>query len=142
MAKSISSKIRYGVVAALGAAAAVIPLYVYHFVEAVGMHHGTAMECEAACIAATAAGGATAAAAITGLFLRGGKANVAASSVLLAGGVATAAVPQFIGFCASEHMACRYITAPTLAILGAAIIFLSIIQLASGIINARRTAAA
>jgi hypothetical protein len=107
----------------------------------VGMHR-MAMACERACFAETLVGAAIAAIAVASLFIKNEKFSVASSAALLVGGVAAIATPSIIGLCESEAMACRYITAPTLTILGSAIIVLSIIRFTTGIIAIRRASAA
>jgi hypothetical protein len=140
--KQSKSKVLYGAIGLLGAAAAVFPLAIYHFVETAGMGgmHGMAMACEKACIAETVVGAAIAAIAIVSLFIKNTKLSVASAAVLLIGGVAAIATPSFIGLCESEEMACRYITAPTLAILGAVIILLSAVRFVTGVIALHGTA--
>jgi drug/metabolite transporter (DMT)-like permease len=98
------------------------------------------MACEKACVAEAVVGAAIAAIAVVSLFIKNSKLSVASSAVLLVGGVAAIAVPSFIGFCESEEMACRYITAPTRAILGSVIILLSAARFVTGVIALRRTA--
>ncbi|MDR2650208.1 MAG: DUF4418 family protein [Clostridiales bacterium] len=139
--KRVKGKILHIVIGALGAAVAMIPLAIYNLVEIAGMH-GMAMACERACVAETFVGAAIAAIAVASLFVKNAKLSVASSAMLLAGGVAAIATPSIIGLCESEAMACRYITTPTLAILGSAIIALSIIRLATGILAIRRASAA
>lgn len=142
--KKAKGKILYAVIGVLGAAAAIIPLAIYHFVETAGMAgmHRMAMACERACFAETLVGAAIAVIAVASLFIKNTKLSVASSAILLVGGVAAIATPSIIGLCESEAMACRYITAPTLAILGSAIIVLSIIRFATGIIAIHRASAA
>jgi hypothetical protein len=136
------NKILYGVIGLLGAAAAVLPLAIYHFVETAGMGgmHSMAMACEKACVAEAVVGAAITAIAVASLFVKNAKLSVASSAVLLIGGIAAIAVPSLIGFCESEEMACRYITAPTLAILGSVIIVLSVVRFVSGVIVLRGVA--
>ncbi|MDR3277745.1 MAG: DUF4418 family protein [Oscillospiraceae bacterium] len=142
--KRSKSKVLYGAIGLLGAAAAVFPLAIYHLVETAGMGgmHSMAMTCERACVAETFVGAAIAVIAIASLFIKNAKLGVASSAVLLAGGIAAIAAPSLIGLCESEEMACRYITAPTLAILGSAIIVLSAARLVNGVIAVRKTAEA
>ncbi|MDR3288805.1 MAG: DUF4418 family protein [Peptococcaceae bacterium] len=139
--KQSKNKVLYGVIGLLGAVAAVLPLAIYHFVETAGMSgmHGMAMACEKACIAEAVVGAAIVVIAIASLFIKNAKLGVASSAVLFAGGIAAIATPSFIGLCESEEMACRYITAPTLAILGAAIIVLSAARLVVGVVAVRKT---
>jgi hypothetical protein len=60
---------------------------------------------------------------------------------LFAGGVAAIAAPRAIGFCAHANMACRYLTAPTLTLLGAAIAVLAAAKLVGGIAALRNASA-
>jgi hypothetical protein len=142
--KQSKSRLLYGAIGLLGAAAAVLPLAIYHLVETAGTSgmHSMEMACEKACVAETFVGAAIAVIAIASLFIKNAKLSAASSAALLVGGVAAIAVPSLIGFCESKEMACRYITAPTLAILGSAIILLSAARFASGVIAARKTAEA
>jgi hypothetical protein len=141
--KRTKGKSLYAVIGVLGAAAATIPPVIYHFVETAGMAgmRGMAMTCERACFAETLVGAAIAAIAAASLFIKNTKLSAASSAVLLIGGAAAIATPSIIGLCESKAMACRYITAPTLTILGSAIIVLSMIRFAAGIIAIRRASA-
>jgi hypothetical protein len=139
--KQAKGKALYGLIGILGIVAAVLPLAIYHFVETAGMK-GMAMDCESACLAETFVGAAITAIAVVSLFIKNAKLSLAGSSALLAGGIATIAVPQLIGFCKSDQMACRYLTAPTLTVIGVAIIALALVRVVSGLIALRRTAAA
>jgi hypothetical protein len=147
MKKSETGKKFYGVIAVLGAVVAAFPLAIYHFVETAGNSgghgmamHGMAMSmmCETACVAATFVGAAIAVIAIVSLFLQNSKAKIASSAALLIGGVAAIAAPRAIGFCESSGMACRYITAPTLSILGSVIIVLAAVRLVSETLAVRK----
>jgi hypothetical protein len=100
------------------------------------------MTCEKACVAAAVVGAVTAIVAIASLFFKKPKLSVCGSAALLAGGVAAIVVPRSFGFCAHGDMACRYITAPTLAILGGAIVILSIVRLISDLLAFRKPSAA
>jgi hypothetical protein len=135
------SKVLYGAIAGLGAVTAVFPFAIYHLVETAGSE-AMAMACESACIAEALVGAVIALIAIASLFIQNAKLGLSASAALLAGGVAAIAVPQLIGFCKSEEMACRYITAPTLAILGSAIIVLAGVKLVTGALALRRSVTA
>ncbi|MDR3270503.1 MAG: DUF4418 family protein [Peptococcaceae bacterium] len=143
--KSAHGKVIFSVIAALGAIAAVFPLAIYYLVETAGSHsmHGMpmAMACEKACIAATMIGAVITVIAIAALFVQNAFLSIGMSVTLLIGGVAAIAVPRFIGFCTSADMACRYLTVPTLGILGGAIIVLSVVKLAKGTWTLRRSAA-
>jgi hypothetical protein len=142
--KKAKGKIIYGVIGVLGAVAAVLPLAVYHFVETAGTAgmHGMsmAMACEKACIVETLVGAAIVIIALASLFVKNAKSGVAGSAALLIGGVAAIATPSLVGLCESEEMACRYLTAPSLAILGSAIVVLALAKLITGIIAAGKTA--
>jgi hypothetical protein len=145
--KKTKDKLLYTVIGILGAAAAVIPLAIYHLVETAGAHgmRGmamTAMACERACIAEAFAGAAITAIAIASMFIRNTKLSAASSAVLLASGAAAIAIPSLVGLCESEAMACRYITAPTLTVLGIVIIVLALIRLVSDIAAIRKAGAA
>jgi hypothetical protein len=134
-------------IAALGLAIAILPPAVYNLLETAGGGHGghmaaEAMACAGACAGATAVGAAIALAAVASLFLSGARQGVAASAVLLAGGVAAIAVPRLLGFCSMASMPCVYLTKPTLAVLGAAVIALSAARLARGVAALRGAAAA
>lgn len=98
------------------------------------------MKCEAACTAEAIVGAIIAVIAIASLFVKNPKLSVASSAVLLVGGVAAIAVPRVIGFCESMDMACRYITAPTLAIIGSAIIVLALAKIVSDLLVLRKRA--
>jgi len=127
------------IIVALGAAAAILPLAIYHLVETAG-GHGMAMACERACIAGTAIGASVAVIGALSLFVKNPKLGVGASGALLAGGVATIAVPRAIGFCEMADMACRLVTAPTLLVIGVLIILLSAAKLLGQIRSLRRSA--
>ncbi|MDR1021532.1 MAG: DUF4418 family protein [Synergistaceae bacterium] len=146
--KLSKSKALYGVIGALVAAAATIPLAIYHFVEMAGMkgmHRmpmAMTMDCERACMMEAVVGAAIVVISIASLFLKNAKLSAASSAMLLVSGIAAIAVPHAIGLCKSEEMACRYITAPTLAILGSAIIVLSLVRLTADVIVIRRASGA
>lgn len=129
------------IIVALGAAAAILPLAIYHLVETAGGHGvAMAMACERACIAGTAIGVSVAVIGALSLFVKNPKLGVGASGALLAGGVATIAVPRAIGFCEKADMACRLVTAPTLLVIGVLIILLSAAKLLGQIRSLRRSA--
>jgi hypothetical protein len=144
--KKTKGKLLYMVIGIFGAAAAVIPIGIYHLVETAGTHGMHAMPmtmaCERACFAELFVGAAIAAIAIASMFVKNAKLNAAGSALLLTGGVAAIALPSVIGLCESETMACRYITAPTLTVLGAIIIILSLIRLVSDVMAIREADAA
>lgn len=148
MAKRTRGRALYAVIGVLGVAAGVIPFAVYRLVETAGDNampgmRGMpgmvmAMDCEKACVAAAVVGAAVAAAAIVSIFFKKTGLRLCGSAALLAGGAAVIVVPRIVGFCDSADMACRYITEPTLAILGAAIVALSAARAVSDILAARR----
>lgn len=151
--KKSKGKILYGVIAIFGLSAAILPLTIYRSMETVSMkmdnahmgnaHMGNAhMECFAACLAGTIIGAAIAVIAAASLFFKNIKLEVSSSAALFTGGFALIIVPRILGFCAHEDMACRYITAPTLAILGCAVIILSVVRLVSGVLAIRKASAA
>ena len=94
------------------------------------------------CLAGTIIGAAIAVIAAASLFFKNIKLEVSRSAALFTGGFALIIVPRILGFCAHEDMACRYITAPTLAILGCAVIILSVVRLVSGVLAIRKASAA
>jgi hypothetical protein len=144
--KKSGGGVLYGSIAVLGVAAAVFPLAIYRFVESAGMDamDGMAMTmaCEKACFAEVFVGAAIAIVALVSFFIENAKLNAVGSSLLLVGGIATIAVPSFVGLCESAQMACRLITAPTLTILGTAIIVLAAVRLISSVVAVRKTARA
>lgn len=146
--KKSKGKILYGVIAILGLSAAILPLTIYRYMETASMkmddaHMGNAhMDCFAACLAGTIIGAAIAVIAAASLFFKNIKLEVSSSAALFTGGFALIIVPRILGFCAHEDMACRYITAPTLAILGCAVIILSLVRLVSGALAIRKASAA
>ncbi|MDR2665744.1 MAG: DUF4418 family protein [Oscillospiraceae bacterium] len=148
MAKNVNrakDRATFAVIGALGIAAATIPYAVYRLIETAGgggmpaMRGMTmSMDCQDACAAAAAVGAAVAAVAIAAMFFKSIKLRLGGSIALLAGGAAVIAVPRIAGFCESAGMACRYITEPTLAILGGAIIALSAVRTASAALALRK----
>ncbi|GHV09136.1 hypothetical protein FACS1894217_12740 [Clostridia bacterium] len=130
------------IIGVLGLVAAILPLTIYHLVETAGGMEGMhmAMDCQAACTAEVFVGAAIAAIAVLSLFIKDLKISLGGSALLLVGGVSAIAVPNLIGFCKSEEMACRYITQPTLTVIGVLIIALSLGKIATGIIALRRSA--
>jgi hypothetical protein len=129
---------------ALGVAVAIVPLAIYNLIETADMHgmHGMAMACEGVCTASAVMGAGIAVAAAASLIFKNAKLGLTASTTLLVGGVAVIVVPRVIGFCESADMACRYITEPTLAILGSAIIVLSLVRLVTGVVAIRKASEA
>jgi hypothetical protein len=141
--KAVKGKTLFIVIAILGAAAAVLPLVIYSAIETASMHMGDArMQCYSACVAETIIGVVIALIALGSLFLKSSRLSLTSSAALLVGGIAAIVVPRALGFCEHEAMACRYITAPTLAIIGSAIIILSAVKLSSGILAIRKSASA
>jgi hypothetical protein len=135
--------ILYGVIGVFGTAAAILPLAVYHLIETAGSSgmsgmHGMAMACEKTCTAMTVIGAVIAVIAIVSLFLKNTKLSIGSSALLLVGGVAEIIAPKAIGLCKSSDMACNYLTAPTLAILGSLIIVLSVVRLISSAVVLRK----
>jgi hypothetical protein len=137
------ANVLYGVIGVLGAIAAILPLAVYHLIETAGSGgmsgmHGMAMACEKTCTAMTVIGAVIVLIAIISLFFKNTKLNIGSSVLLLAGGIAEITAPKAIGLCKSADMACNYLTAPTLAILGSLIIVLSAVKLISGAVALRK----
>jgi len=133
----------YVVIGVLGAIAAILPLAVYHLIETAGSSgmsgmHGMAMACEMTCTAMTVIGAVIAVIAIVSIFFKNTKLSIGSSALLLAGGVAEIIAPKAIGLCKSPDMACKYLTAPTLAILGSLIIVLSVVRLISSAVALRK----
>ncbi|MDR0814005.1 MAG: DUF4418 family protein [Oscillospiraceae bacterium] len=130
----------------LGLATAIIPLTIYHLVETGGMGAmgGMAMdmECKSACEAETIVGAAITVIAAASLFIKKIKLKLASSLVLILGGVAAIITPRLVGLCTSDEMACRYITAPTVTVLGILIIVLAAAKLLSGVLILHRSALA
>jgi len=131
-------------ISVFGIISAIVPLTVYNFVEMAdsGMHSMEAMSmaCVTSCVTATVIGAAVTLIAIASLFIKNTKVNLINSLLLAAGGVSIIAAPLALGLCKSKDMACRYITQPTLGILGGAITALALIRLVTGILNARKSA--
>ena len=146
--KKSKGKILYGVIAILGLSAAILPLTIYRYMETASMkmddaHMSNAhMDCFAACLAGTIIGAAIAVIAVVALFFKNTKLEVSSSAAQFTGGFALIIVPRILGFCDHEDMACRYITAPTLAILGCAVIILSLVRLVSGVLAIRKASEA
>ena len=140
--KKVKGRAILTVIGVLGAAVSTLPLTVYRFVETAGMHRmSMGMACEKACLTETVVGGVVTAAAVFSFFAKNGKINAVSSAILLAGGIAAIVTPSFIGLYKGKEMACRYITAPTLTVLGSAIIILVLIRIISSLIESRKTAA-
>jgi hypothetical protein len=134
------SNVLYGIIAVLAAAVAVIPFSVLKLIETKGMHgQGMKMACETTCLIATVLGAALVVVAVVSLFVKNVKVNVGGSAFLLAGGIGVIIVPHVFGLCKAADMACRYITLPTLSILGGAIIVLSLARLVSLALFLRKT---
>ena len=131
-------KILFGIIGVLGAAVGILPLSVYHFIEMAGRSDHTAMACHTANQTATVIGIGIAAIVIIGPFILK-KTHVFISALLGAGGIAVLAVPQTFDVCPSVDMACRYLTMPSLTMLGSLIIILSIILIAAQAIAMSRS---
>jgi hypothetical protein len=135
-------RIIYLIIGALGVVAAVMPLSVYHFIEMASAHNmggmSMSMACQSACAASVVIGAVIAAVAILSLFGKNTKLEIGSSALLLVGGVAVIVAPRILGFCSGADMACRYLTAPTLTLLGAAIIVLSAVRLVGCVLTIRR----
>ena len=133
----MKGKILYGIIGILGAITAIIPLTVYHFIEMAGSHEHMAMACHTANGVATVVGVVIVSVVIIMMFFR--KTNNAVVPVLpLTGGIAVCAVPRIFRLCASMDMACRYLTKPTLTLLGSAIIILSLVLLVRQVVSGRK----
>jgi len=127
----------YGVIGVLGVFIAIIPFAVYRLIEMAGNHGHMAMACVAANRAAAGTGAVIAAIVIIFPFARNIR-NMAVSALLAACGIAAVAVPRIFPLCGSADMACRYLTKPTLTVLGSAIITLSLALLAGHLVSRRR----
>jgi|GEM_PF-7034108 len=124
MKKSLS-----GVIGIIGIALAVIPISVYNLIEAKGMMHGMTMACKSSWDATLIIGLLIAIVSFASLFLKSRKTRITCAAAEIIGGIAVIAAPPVIGLCKSDDMACRYITMPTVAILGGAVIVLAAVRL-------------
>jgi hypothetical protein len=133
------SNVLYGIIAFLAAAAAVIPIAVLKLIETAGSHHGHGMAmkmaCETTCNVSAVLGAALAAIAVVSIFVKNAKLSIGGCALLVAGGIGVIIVPRVFGLCSAADMACRYLTAPTLSVLGSLIIVLSLARLVLQVIS-------
>ena len=149
--KSSGRKVLYGIIGILGAAAAVLPLMVYHCIEMADFDPNAALECHTADQSGMVCHSAVVAAAVTGIVIAAlvivvpfllKIANIAVSALMLAGGIAVYAVPRVVPLCSSARLACRYLTKPVLTSLGSTIILLSLALIAVQLIMIRKAVTA
>ena len=124
----MKGKILYSIIGVLGAVAAIVPF--------IGKCPST-MACHTASLAAAGIGLVIVAIIVIFPFIKNVK-NPVVSALLLAGGIGTFAVPRIFRLCPSMNMACRNLMTPSLTVLGAAIMILSLTLLVRGMV-AKRT---